>query len=1360
MKPTDVAGTVTVRNGLVVYASEGVAWLAGEQPDRMLGRPFSDFIVEEERAIVADRYARRRRGEPVPQRYEITLALPDGERRRVEIHVDVDGEDFHVHVRDVALRAAHRLRLEAVASLGATLQRELSEDAIFSRLRDGLGALGLSSALLRGEAVGVRVVWAAFPPALAERFLARTGAGLAGYVGRWNEFARRVCAEGSAFTEDWGVAASQFVPEALAAEARAAVGQAGLSAAVGVRVGEREDADQYLVVAGEWLAQEDAPALRLLAAQLAAALAAARTIADLSRRNEDLAALNRVAELAGAAPDLATLLAGTSEVLRGAAGCAGTALLVADERSAELVRAYADGTSPDAVVPFERIPLASPLGVVMAGPTAGVVDAAVVPDPAIQALGFRSVARIPLIVRSRTVGVLALGFQTPAAEVGARIGLLSAIGAHVAAAVESHGLLSDLRRRVGELTLLNDVALATAQHGPVDLLGAAVRRVCETVGAQVGAAYVREGDRLALVAQEGMDADCARAVSVLQVGEGAPGAAVQRRGPVEAGAADAYAGRCASGGQAAGVNAVVAVPLLAKDQAVGALVLGRGDPRGFSPGERHLLSAIGVQLGLAVDAARLFADVKRRASDLESVNALALRVFEIAPGDLRALLDAGCREIARALSCRGAAVFLSDGTGRLHGAAAYGPPLDVTKLVLDLDRDWLAREAMHRRAPAWVEDVTRDPRSAFHGRPGMPPLAMLAVPLGSRAATPGVLFVADDAGRSFSEAEIALATALAGGLGMGLENARLYADARRRVEELSLLNDMGRTVAASLDLDHVLREGADAARMLLDASRAFVLLYDPLRSELRVAGGAGFASRELDGLAASGEGGTVAARVVRERRPIVIDDALHDPSIHEAYRRKLAPRSLVAAPVLLRGEPLGVLIVDEHRADRAFTPSDVERVTAVANQLAVAIENARLYAEARRRAEELGLLHEVGRSLVETLDIQRLLDRGVRNLARIVDAPAASLLLATRDERSLEIRAVTGVHGVEVGRLLPMDGESSLAARVVHGREPIVIEDALADPRVNAELRGRTGSRGYLALPLIVRERVIGAVIIMEPRGARFFTPAEVERAAAIANQLAVAVENARLYEDLRTSYAELERAQHRLVQRERLAALGELSAVVAHEVRNPLGVIFNSLGSLRRLVRPTGDAKLLLDIVGEEADRLNRIVGDLLDFARPSTPQLQPERIDAVADEAVGAALAQKPAAIEVVRELDPGLPPVPVDARLVRQAVLNVAVNAVQAMPRGGRLTLRTRRAGEAVVVEIQDTGAGIPDEVSARIFEPFFTTKASGTGLGLAVVKRIVEGHGGAVSVRNEPGAGAVFALSFPIAAGRVEKDPALG
>jgi signal transduction histidine kinase len=333
-------------------------------------------------------------------------------------------------------------------------------------------------------------------------------------------------------------------------------------------------------------------------------------------------------------------------------------------------------------------------------------------------------------------------------------------------------------------------------------------------------------------------------------------------------------------------------------------------------------------------------------------------------------------------------------------------------------------------------------------------------------------------------------------------------------------------------------------------------------------------------------------------------------------------------------------------------------------------------------------------------------------------------------------------------------------AAVFRGREPIVVEDGASDPRVNPSLRALTGGRGYLALPLVVRDRTIGSLLVIETRRPRLFTVAEVERASGIANQLAVAADNARLYEDLRRSYAELERAQRRIIQGERLAALGEMSAVVAHEVRNPLGVIFNSLGSLRRLVRPTGDAKMLLEIVEEEADRLNRIVGDLLDFARPATPELRREPLERVVEDALAAALAPHPPGVEIARELDASLPPVPMDARLVRQAVLNVLVNAVQAMPEGGRLTVRTRADDDEAVLEIEDTGPGIPDEVRARIFEPFFTTKASGTGLGLAVVRRIVEGHGGTVVVCSRPGEGTVFGLRLPLGRGAGEKRPAMG
>jgi len=169
---------------------------------------------------------------------------------------------------------------------------------------------------------------------------------------------------------------------------------------------------------------------------------------------------------------------------------------------------------------------------------------------------------------------------------------------------------------------------------------------------------------------------------------------------------------------------------------------------------------------------------------------------------------------------------------------------------------------------------------------------------------------------------------------------------------------------------------------------------------------------------------------------------------------------------------------------------------------------------------------------------------------------------------------------------------------------------------------------------------------------------------------------------------------------------------------------------------------------VGEEADRLNRIVGDLLDFARPAAPTIRPERLERVVDEAVSVAVGLGGGPVEVERAVDPALPEVAVDAGQVRQAVLNVAVNAVQAMARGGRLAVRLRVEGCWAVVELEDSGPGIPPDVRARIFQPFFTTKATGTGLGLAVVKRIMDGHGGEVGVRGGAGGGTVFSLRFPL------------
>ncbi len=236
----------------------------------------------------------------------------------------------------------------------------------------------------------------------------------------------------------------------------------------------------------------------------------------------------------------------------------------------------------------------------------------------------------------------------------------------------------------------------------------------------------------------------------------------------------------------------------------------------------------------------------------------------------------------------------------------------------------------------------------------------------------------------------------------------------------------------------------------------------------------------------------------------------------------------------------------------------------------------------------------------------------------------------------------------------------------------------------------------------------------------------------------------------LERASAELRAAQKELVVRERLAALGELSAVVAHEVRNPVTVIFNAVATLRK-ERVSESATTLLDIVHEEAERLKRVAGELLDFARPRAPFVRELAAASLVEGAVEAAVAGLGGGDLVTVQIDANLPVLAGDEQLLRQALVNLILNALEAPGRTGPVLVRARAEGRparAVSFDVSDDGDGISDDVAAKLFTPFFTTRASGTGLGLPIVKRIADVHGGEVTWRRGDGRGVIFTLSIPV------------
>ncbi len=465
--------------------------------------------------------------------------------------------------------------------------------------------------------------------------------------------------------------------------------------------------------------------------------------------------------------------------------------------------------------------------------------------------------------------------------------------------------------------------------------------------------------------------------------------------------------------------------------------------------------------------------------------------------------------------------------------------------------------------------------------------------------------------------------------------------------------------------------------------------------------------------------------------------------VHEMSRSNDMGRG-IAVRIDVGGQPAQVLVV---LAD-FLREEDVPAFGLLGAQVSSALDTARVIADLSARNEDLAALNRIAGAAGAASDLPGLFGSGVRELLHVLGCKAVAIYLIDPSRETATLAHLQGGSEEAARDLSRMSLDGTHLGIVAHEAAPHVwVRDDYSPER--RRLLERLGQRTIVSVPLIAHAEVIGVMNVgygdtRDDVGSR-----DVDVVQAAAAHFAAAVQAKRLLDDLRKSYADLARTQEQLVQRERLAALGELAAVVAHEIRNPLGVVFNSVGAIRRLLGEDDRARQLVEILDEEATRMNHIVGDLLDLARPVSPALRRAPLQPVVQGAIEAACAGAEGRVQVDRQIEEGLPAVPIDERLMRQAILNVAINAVQAMgDRGGTLTVRMRRADECVCVEIHDTGPGIAPEAAPRIFEPFFTTRASGTGLGLTVVKRIVDVHRGETAVDTSPGRGTTFVIRLPV------------
>jgi GAF domain-containing protein/DNA-binding NarL/FixJ family response regulator/anti-sigma regulatory factor (Ser/Thr protein kinase) len=659
-----------------------------------------------------------------------------------------------------------------------------------------------------------------------------------------------------------------------------------------------------------------------------------------------------------------------------------------------------------------------------------------------------------------------------------------------------------------------------------------------------------------------------------------------------------------------------------------------------------------------------------------------------------------------------------------------------------------------------VNDLRTDPRIANQDRirdEGL--VSFLGVPLLLDDRPVGILTVATREPQAFVGEDITLVEALATSAAVALRNARLWEQTQRRLRDTETLLAVSQAAGSVLDVAEIARRTLREMVQALGGDLGGAWRRSEDGRHLLPTAGYHVPADLVETFLGTplGLDSPLVAEVTRTGRPVFLADSGADPRADHPLLALLPHRSLLAVPMVVQGEVVGGFAVVWTRARHELTPEEERLVEAMAQQAGIALENARLYSEATRRRREAEELARLARMLTESLDAADVGERIVESALGLIGGAYADLRLLQADG-SLKLIASRGDARL-LGHLPPVvPAGAGVVGRVAAEGTPVWSADLTQDPALAPDDAQRAaalaaGVRACLAVPLRVKREIIGVVGIGDT-AARAFSEAEVALLQTFADQAAIALENSRLYGDLRAALREVEESQQRIVQGERLRALGEMAGGVAHDFNNVLAII---VGRAEVLLNETEDPELRrqLDVIIKVALDAAQTVRRIQEFTRMRRARpFQAVNLAQLIDEVVEVTRSRwkdeaqaRGVRYEIVTDARP-TPAVAGDPAEIREALTNLVFNALDAMPDGGRITLRTGTEDGRVLCVVSDTGIGMTEEVRQRIFDPFFTTKGErGTGLGLSVVYGIVSRHNAEVEVQSAPGQGSTFVLRFP-------------
>jgi PAS domain S-box-containing protein len=994
-----------------------------------------------------------------------------------------------------------------------------------------------------------------------------------------------------------------------------------------------------------------------------------------------------------------------------------------------------------------------------------------------QAFGYRTILGVPLLRDGKTVGTFSLLRDEVSPFTDKQIELVRTFADQAVIALENNRLLGELRERTGDLeeslkyqTATSDVLKVISRSSldlqrVLDTLIQTAAELCETGTAAVA---IRQDDVYRYVATARCSSEYDRALrtrSLVPGRDSIVSRVLLERKVVHIIDAEIEPGYDFPDAVNIGrVRTLLGVPMFREDEVVGVIGLSRQHVEPFTERQIELMRTFADQAVIAIENARLLGEL-RETLERQTATSEVLQVINASPGDLTPVFEA---MLDKALALCGAlhGIFWSFHGDQMRVEAARGQ-VSATTEYFAVGRSYSIGAA---NAPArlirgerfvHILDVAQD--YAYEAGDEIRRVTveigcrtLLAVPLRKEGTCIGAFIIDRTEVRPFTERQIALLENFAAQAVIAMENARLLGELRERttdlarsVDELTATGDVLKIISrSSVDLETVLNTLVETVARLCRADHTVMLRRRDDLYHLFASHGISAEARNFflaHPFAPSRE--TITGRTALERRAIHIEDVLHDPEYTCRSPAFTGARSSLGIP-LLRGDTLtGVFVAARTQVD-PFTAKEIELATTFADQAVIAIENARLFDELRERQAELRVTFDNMGDGVVMFDAQARLTSWNRNFQDILDLPDA--FLAKRPSYADYFRYLAG-RGEYAADL-----EAELSRTLEDNSREMRFERTRPDGRIIEVRRNPVPDGGFVLIYADITERK------------------RAEEAVRLARDAA------------ETALRELQAAQNRLVQTQKLASLGQLTAGIAHEIKNPLNFVnnFSALsveladelsdvlkpvalpGKVREEVKElTGTLKDNLGRVVQHGKRADSIVKNMLMHSREGSGERRTADINALVGESLnlayhGARAEKTGFAITLRHDLDPEAGAIDLYPQEITRALLNLISNGFYAANRrkveAGDdtfepvLTAATRNLGPTVEIRIRDNGSGIPPEVQEKMFNPFFTTKPTGegTGLGLSMTHDIiVKQHGGRIDVRTEPGVFTEIVITLP-------------